>query len=61
MDSSFHEQESKTQQQAKRSFLSLRTLASHIQWLASLGRSHIHLTEEEQEQAGIYLDRPGGE
>jgi hypothetical protein len=21
----------------------------------------IHLTEEEQEQAGIYLDRPGGE
>jgi hypothetical protein len=56
MDSSFHEQESKTQQ-TTRSFTSLRRLASIIQWLAGL----IHLTEEEQEQAGIYLDHPGGE
>ena len=65
MDSSFHEQESKTQptndekttRSLTRSFMSLRRLASIIQWLASL----IHLTEEEQEDAGIYLDRPGGE
>ena len=60
MDSSFHEQESKTQQSTRsltRSFMSLRRLASIIQWLVGL----IHLTEEEQEQAGIYLDHPGGE
>jgi hypothetical protein len=57
MDSSFHEQGSKTQQQTTRPFLSQRRLASIIQWLAGL----IHLTEEEQEQAGIYLDYPGGE
>ena len=57
MDSSFPEQESETEQQPKRSFLNLRMPASIIQWLAGL----IHLTEEEQENAGIYLDRPGDE
>ena len=57
MDSSFREQGSDTQK-ASRSFLaSLRILASLINWLAGL----IRLTEEEQEEAGIYLDRPGGE
>jgi len=57
MDSSFGEQNSETQQQPKRSFMNLRRLASIIQWLAGL----LHLTEEEQADAGIYLDRPGGE
>ena len=57
MDSSFREQGSDTQK-APRSFLaSLRIFASLIDWLAGLFR----LTEEEQEEAGIYLDRPGGE
>jgi hypothetical protein len=56
MDSSFHEQESKTQQTTS-SLTSMRTLASIIEWLAGL----IHMAEEEREQAGIYLDRPGGE
>jgi len=57
MDSSFREQESETRQQPKRSFLNLRIPASILQWLAGI----LHLTEEEQEDAGIYLDRPGGE
>ena len=57
MDSSFREQGSETQK-APKSFLAiLRTFASLINWLAGL----IRLTEEEQEEAGIYLDRPGGE
>jgi hypothetical protein len=57
MDSSFREQRSETQQQTTRSFLGLRRLASIIQWLAGL----IHLTVEEQKDAGIYLDHPGDE
>ena len=57
MDSSFREQGSDTQK-APRSFLaSLRIFASLINRLAGL----IRLTEEEQEEAGIYLDRTGGE
>ena len=57
MDSSFREQGSDTQK-APRSFLaSLRIFASQLMRLAGL----IRLTEEEQEEAGIYLDRPGGE
>jgi hypothetical protein len=54
MDSSFREQGSGTQQ-APKSFLatSLRIFASLIHWLAGLFK----LTEEEQEEAGIYLDR----
>jgi hypothetical protein len=58
MDGSFREQGSGTQK-APNSFFatSLPILASLINWLAGL----IKLTEEEREDAGIYLDRPGGE
>ena len=59
MDNSFHRQGqgSDTQQDRKSFLVSLPILASIIQWLASL----IKLTEEEQEDAGIYLGRLGGE
>jgi len=57
MDSSFHEQGSHAQQDLKPFLAGLRILASLISWLAGL----ISLTEEEREEAGIYLDRPGGE
>ena len=58
MDHSIREQGSGMQQQDPKSFLvNLPVLDSIIKWLASLTR----LTEEEQESAGIYLDRPGGE
>lgn len=57
MDNSFHEQGSRTQQGRKRFFVSLPILGNLIKWLASLSQ----WTEEEQEEAGIYLDRPGGE
>jgi len=57
MDSSFREQGSDTQKAPRRFLASLRILASLINWLAGL----LRLTEEEQEEAGIYLDRPGGE
>jgi hypothetical protein len=57
MDSSFREQGSNTQQAPKSFLASLRILASLIKRLASI----ISLTEEEWEDAGIYLDRPGGE
>ena len=57
MDSSFREQGSGTQKDPKRFLASLPILPSVIKWLAGF----IRLTEEEQEEAGIYLDRPGGE
>ena len=57
MDSSFREQGSGTQQDPKSFVASLPILRNIIKWLASL----IKLTEEEQKDAGIYLDRPGGE
>ena len=57
MDSSFREQGSGTQEAPKSFLASLKILASLINWLAGL----IRLTEEEQEEAGIYLGRPGGE
>lgn len=57
MDSAFREQGSGTQQDPKRSLVSLPILASVIKWLAGL----IKLTEEEWEEAGIYLGRLGGE
>ncbi len=57
MDNSFHEQASHTQQDAKPFLVSLPILGNLIRWLASLSQ----WTEEEQEEAGIYLDRPGGE
>ena len=58
MDSSFREQESGTQQDSKRFLLvNLPIIISIIKRLAGL----INLTEEEQEEAGIYPDRLGGE
>ncbi len=57
MDNSFHEQASHTQQDAKPFLVSLPILGNLIRWLASLSQ----WTEEEQEEAGIYPDRPGGE
>ena len=58
MDNSFHKQGSRTQQQSPRSWLvSLPILANLIKWLASL----IQWTEEEQEEAGIYVDHLGSE
>ena len=53
MDSSFREQGSGTQQDSKRFLASLARLPNLIKWLVSL----IRLTEEEQEEAGIYIDR----
>jgi hypothetical protein len=58
MDSSFrNDQESSTRQDPKRFLVSLTLLASMVKRLAGL----IHLTEQEQEDAGIYIDRPGDE
>jgi hypothetical protein len=57
MDNSFNEQGSRTQQDSKSVLLSLPILGNLIKWLVSL----TEWTEEEQEEAGIYLDRPGGE
>ena len=56
MDSSFHEQGSRTQQDPERFFVSLPILGNLIKWLVGL----IEWTEEEREDAGIYLDHPGG-
>jgi hypothetical protein len=57
MDSSFREQGPDTRQDPKSFLVSLPNLASIIKWLAGL----IKLTEEEQEDAGIYPGRLGGE
>jgi hypothetical protein len=57
MDNSFDEQGSYRQQDPKRFLVSLPILGNLIKWLTSL----IQWTEEEQEEAGIYMDRPGGE
>jgi hypothetical protein len=57
MDNSFHEQGSNMQQDPKRFLVSLTLLASIIKRLAGL----VKLTEEEQEDAGIYIDRLGDE
>ena len=57
MDSSIREQGSDTQKASKSFLASLRIFASLINWLAGL----IRLTEEEREDAGIYLDHPGDE
>lgn len=51
------EQDPGLQQDPKGFWVSLPTLSSLINWLAGI----IKLTEEEQEEAGIYLDRLGGE
>jgi len=52
MDNSFHEQGSRTQQSPRSFLVSLPILANLIKWLASL----FQWTEEEQEEAGIYVD-----
>jgi hypothetical protein len=57
MDSSFREQEYDTQKASTGFRAGRRILASLINWLASL----LRLTEEEREDAGIYLDHPRGE
>jgi len=57
MGSSFREQEPNTQQASTGFWAGLRILASLINWLASL----ITMTDEEWDDAGIYLDHPRGE
>ena len=58
MDSSFREQESDRQEAPKSSLVSLRLFfASVFSGLSGLFK----LTEEEREDAGIYLDHPGGD
>ena len=57
MDGSFPEPASGTLKQPKGFLVSLTTFAGMIKWLAGL----IKFTEEEREDAGIYLDRPRGE
>jgi len=57
MDNSFDEQGSHTQQESKRFLVSLPLLGIVIKWLGSFAQ----WTEAEQEEAGIYMDRPGGE
>ncbi len=57
MSISLREQEPGLQQEPKGFLKNMPVLASLIHWLAGL----IILTKEEQENAGIYLDRLGGE
>jgi hypothetical protein len=58
MDSSFRGQGSGTQKAWKPFSTAARTIfASFFNWLVGL----VGLTEEEREDAGVYLDRPGGE
>jgi hypothetical protein len=57
MDNSFHEQGSNTQQDPKHFLVNVPILGNLVKWLASL----IHWTEEDEEEAGIYTDRLGGE
>jgi hypothetical protein len=53
MDNSIYEQGSHTQQDPKSFIGSLPILRNLIKWLAGL----IQWTKEEQEDAGIYIDR----
>ena len=57
MESSFRDEEPHPQKDSENILLRLPILASIIKWLAGL----INWTEEELEDAGIYLDRLGGE
>ena len=57
MDGSFPEPASGTQEHPRRFLASLTTLSGIIKWLAGL----VTLTEEEKEEAGIYLGRLGAE
>ncbi len=57
MDGSFRDQEVTTRKNPKRFFVPLILLASIVKRLADL----VKLTEEEQEEAGIHIDRLGDE
>ncbi|HEX5837989.1 MAG TPA: hypothetical protein VFY26_09160 [Anaerolineales bacterium] len=57
MSISLREQEPGLQQESKGFLKNLPALSGLIQWLAGF----ILLTKEEQENAGIYLDRLRGE
>ena len=57
MDRSFREQGSGTQKAPKSFLAGLKVLATFVQWLAGF----MLLTEEQQQEAGIYHGRPGGE
>jgi hypothetical protein len=57
MDSSFREQVAGTQEPPKGLEAGLKILASLINWLVGI----IKLTEEEREDAGIYLGHQGDE
>ena len=57
MSISLREQEPGLQQEPKGFLKNLPALAGLIHWLAGF----ILLTKEEQEKAGIYLNRLGGE
>jgi len=58
MDKSFHPQRSDTLWRPGTFFTAVLKIFDRTRhWLAGF----IQLTEEEQRQAGIYLDRPGGE
>ena len=56
MDSSVRGEGPEAQQTEKRSFLSLSKALSIIKWLVTL----VHLTEAEQEEAGIHIEHQGG-
>jgi len=55
MDSSFREQASGTQEAPKSFLAGLKILASFINRLVDLFK----MTEEEREEAGIHIGRPG--
>lgn len=57
MDNSIHEQEASGTQHQKSFLAGLSILDGLMNWLAGL----IKLSEEEREEAGIYLGRLGGE
>jgi hypothetical protein len=57
MDNSFDEQGSGTRQDPKRVLVDIPILGNIIKWLARL----IRWTEDEQEEAGIYLDHPASD
>jgi hypothetical protein len=58
MDKSFHPQRSDILRLPGPFFTALlKVFDNALQWLVGF----IQLTEEEQREAGIYLDRPGGE
>lgn len=57
MDNSFRQQESDSRQPGALLIISLQIFNGILRWLVGL----VQLKEEEKEDAGIYLDRLGGE